>query len=263
MKATVLQARPMHEYALLGGAVLLSMLVHCAGAATAASIPPRTSEEPIWVEMTVAEPAPAPVPEPVDPPEPTPEPEPVPEPPPEPEPVPEPPPEPETVDYEPEPAVDEPPPPQPDPKPVPRKVQGIDANSFATGGETGLSVNRGNTTAARATDDRVDLDEELSEFAIVPYTSITQPPRARYKPRLVIPQSIIDAEIEGRVEILLTIDASGKVQSAELLRGLHPEADAACLDSMRKSRWKPGSKDGVSVITQNVPYSCRFEMAVD
>jgi len=254
MRAGVLDRRPPREYALLALAFLGSLLVHGGGAMGAAALPKPVSEEPVWVEMEVVE---------VEPPQPPPEPEPEPEVEPEPEPEPEPVVEPETVEFEPEPEVEpEPQPPPPEAKPVPRKVQGIDANSFAKG-PGDFAARRGNTTATRPTEETVDLDEELGDFAPVAYTSVSKPPKVRYKPRLAIPQAIIDAEIEGRVEIVLTIDASGKVVDIELVSGLHPDADRACLDSMSKSRWKPGLKDEKPVITKSVPYSCRFEMAVD
>jgi TonB family protein len=111
----------------------------------------------------------------------------------------------------------------------------------------------------KESDEKVGLDEELGEFVPIPYTAVTKPPKKRYVPSLEIPKSIIDAEIEGRVEVTLTVGADGKVSDLAVVSGLHPDADAACLAALAKSRWKPGEKDGASVITKSVPYSCRFE----
>ena len=33
--------------------------------------------------------------------------------------------------------------------------------------------------------------------------------------------------------------------------------------TLKRSRWKAGTKDGIPVIVRGVPYSCKFEMAVD
>lgn len=256
-----LERRSPREWGLLALAAGLSLLAHCAGAAGASRVEPPEHDGPVWVEMTVDVREPPP-PEPVAEPEPPPpEPEP---PPPEPEPTPAPPPVPEEVEFTPEPAPppDAPPPP-PEAKPVPRQVQGLSNESFLKGGNTNLAANVGNTTATRATEEKLDLDEAPAEYVTVPYTSVSKPPKVRYKPRLEIPESIVEAELEGRVEVALTIDADGRVAEARVVATFHPDAATACIASMKKSRWKAGTKDGTPVITKNVPYSCRFEMAVD
>ena len=105
--------------------------------------------------------------------------------------------------------------------------------------------------------------DEATESAIVPFTSVSKPPKVRYKPTLEVPESVIAAQLQGRVEILMTVDAAGLVTSIQVVSSLHPDADAACVAAMEKSRWKPGTRDDVPVIVQNVPYSCRFEMSPD
>lgn len=106
----------------------------------------------------------------------------------------------------------------------------------------------------------MDLDE-ANEFATVPFTGVSKPPKAVFKPKLVVPQIIIDQEIEGRVEVLLTVDAEGRVAAVQVLESLHPEADKACVAAVKSSRWKPGLKGETPVIVQGVPYTCRFEMS--
>ncbi|MEQ1505795.1 MAG: TonB family protein, partial [Myxococcota bacterium] len=147
------------------------------------------------------------------------------------------------------------------PTPVPRVVQGLNNDSFLPGTGAG-AVRAGTTTATRATDETMSLDEAVAS-AIVPYASVTNPPKVRFKGTLDVPESVRAAGIQGRVEVSLTIDAEGRVTAIAVTASLTPEADEACRASLAKSRWKPGDRDGVPVITTNVPFSCKFEMTPD
>ena len=82
-------------------------------------------------------------------------------------------------------------------------------------------------------------------------------------PNLTIPDELVDLELEGRVSAVLTIGGEGRVTNVQILKGLHPVADAACVEDLRKMTCKPGMKDDVPVIVTGFPYSCRYEMAVD
>jgi len=251
VRASVLDSRPPRELAFVAVAVAVSMAAHGAVATGVSQIEPREHHEPVWVEVAVQ---PAPVPEVV--PEPEPEPEPVPEPEPEPEPLP----EPEVVQFEE--TTPEPVPPTPvPPRPLARPIQGLDPNSFAPGAG-GPVARAGNTTATRATSEIV-APEDVGEYAIVPYTGVAKAPRIGSPPRLTVPQSVIDSQVQGRVEVELTIGADGSVQDVVVVSSLSPEADAACVADLRRTKWRPGAKDDVPVVVTGVPYSCRYEMAVD
>ncbi len=232
------------ELGWIAAAAFVSFGLHLAVAAGVTRIPERERSEPVWIEMAMTE---------VEPPEPPPPP---PEPEPEPPPAPKPP---EVVEYTPPPPTPQPPPP-PQAKPVPRVIQGLSNDSFLKGAGTGLEVRAGTTTAATATKEVVTL-EEAGEFAVIPFASVTNPPKVRYKPPLEVPDTVKAAGVTGRVELLMTIDAEGKVTELEVVTSLHPDADAACRAAMSTSRWKPGDKDGQPVVTRNVPYSCRFEIS--
>ncbi|MEZ4234862.1 MAG: energy transducer TonB [Myxococcota bacterium] len=222
--------------------VVASLLLHVAVGVSVAQIEVREPPEPEWVEMAVQDVTPAPVPEP--------EPEVQPEPEPEPQPVPD---EPETVEYqEPEPVA-----PQPV-KPVPVPVQGLNNDSFLEG-TGGGAVRAGNTTGVAQTKETMTLDE-ADDSVLVPYGAVTTPPKIRFKGTLEVPDSVRAAGIEGRVEVLLTVDAEGKVTDVQVTGPLDPEADAACVASVKKTRWKPGDKAGAPVVTTGVPYFCTFKM---
>jgi protein TonB len=240
------------DAALIAVAILLSGVVHGAVAVGVAEIEPPVPEQEVWVEVVVQRTEPPPPPPEAEPPPPEPE-------PPKPEPTRRPPPEPEVVQHEettPEPPTPEPP---PERRPVRRVSQGLSNESFVPGSGTGLDVRRGNTTAAAATTPQLD-EAEAGEFATIPYTSVTAAPRILTRPVLVVPEEVAAAEIQGRVEAILTIGADGSVQDVAVVQGLHPGADAACVTALRGTRWRAGSRDGTPVIVTGVPYSCRFEM---
>jgi len=221
------------DRAWIGLGILVSGLLHTALAATVAALPDREPRTPRWLEMAIVidEPEPPRVPDAV------PEPEPVPV---EPEPVP-------------IPVV------IPPPIDAPRPIPGLSNDSFLPGSGSGLAVRAGNTTAVAATKELRSLDEP-SEAILVPLARLTHPPRLRYRPTLEVPDAVKQGRIEGRVELLLTIDENGIVLDVQIVTSLSPEADAACIDAMRKSRWKPGDQEGTAVATTQVPSSCYFDM---
>jgi outer membrane biosynthesis protein TonB len=250
MKATVLDSGDSRRRKLLVAGVILSLLAHGALAWGVGRIPERTREAAQWVQvrMNIAEPPPAPPP---------------PEPPKRVEP-PKPPMakkelvKPVPLEQLPPTPVDAPPPP-PERK-VRRLVQGLDANSFAPGAGTGLNVRAGNTTAVRATEELARL-EDANDFVARPYASVSTPPRLKGPmPELVVPQEVVDLNLEGSVEVELTISAEGTVLAARVVRSLHPAADAACAEHFRtKTRWTPGILDGSAVPVSGLRKNCRFE----
>jgi outer membrane biosynthesis protein TonB len=224
----VLEERNQREYLLLAGSVFLSVAAHltlATGVSRIEVVEPPTEE---WVEMIVQV---------EEPPEP----------------------EPEVVEMEE--TAPEPVPPEPQRRPVRRMVQGLSSDSFAEGAGTQLGARAGTTTATRATDETMAIDE-ASEFATVPFKAVAQSPRCR-RPTLTIPDELVDLEIQGRVSATMMVRADGSVRDVTLTQRLHPVADAACLADLRKMSCRPGTKDGKPVHVAGFTYSCRYEMAVD
>lgn len=247
MHASVLDDAPtrrQRRFVLL--AVLVSIGAHLVVAGTVSRIPVTETRKPQWVEMMVAPPPP-----PVE--------APPPPPPPPPPPAPKPPPPTEVVDFQDTKDVPTPnAPPPPDARPARRIVQGLTNQSFAEGAQTGLQVSAGNTTAARATTDRMTLSE-ATEPNTVAYASVSVSPKLKVRPLLSMPEEVKAAKIEGVVQVELTIDPEGKVIDVDVVKGLMPAADAACARDLKTmSRWSPGSRDGVPVTVKGVPYTCRY-----
>lgn len=252
MHADVLDRPSLRERAGVLAAVLLSLGVHGVVAGSVAKVEPRERVRHEVVEIAIVTPPPPPA-------EPEPEPPPPPE---EPEPPkPKPPPKEEVVKFEetaPDPSPTEPP---PDRKPVRRVVQGLTNDSFVEGSQTGLTVRRGTTTAARASRDLLDPEEATTgEFAVVPYRKVTSTPRIVRRPLLAVPDELKELGVTGRVVVELTIDAEGKVSSIEVVQGLHPIADAACVRDLKTTRWNPGASEGRAVTVTGVPFTCRYEL---
>ena len=105
--------------------------------------------------------------------------------------------------------------------------------------------------------------KDANGFHIVPYSAVARSPKLKRKPVLKVPKAVIKAQIEGRVLLTVTVSSEGRVTKTKLLRGLHPEADAYCIDNAKQTTWKPGVKDGQPVSVSEVPYSCLFQMALE
>ena len=67
-----------------------------------------------------------------------------------------------------------------------------------------------------ATNDLRTLGEP-AEQVLVPLAAVTHPPKIRYKPTLDVPEAVKEAELQGRVELLLTIDQEGLVTHIEIV----------------------------------------------
>jgi outer membrane biosynthesis protein TonB len=102
--------------------------------------------------------------------------------------------------------------------------------------------------------------EEADQFAVIPYTSVTTTPRISRRPLLRVPDELKDADIQGGVQVELTISSEGRVTEVVLIAGLHPAADAACLRDLKLTRWKPGTRDGTPIGVKGVPFTCRYEV---
>jgi TonB family protein len=150
------------------------------------------------------------------------------------------------------------PPPDEVAPPPARVIQGLSNDAFLEGAGTNLTVRAGTTTGVRAKEETLSLDE-ADAFALLPFATASRSPSLRYAPALVVPDSVIETEVEGVVEIELDLDEEGKVKGIRVTRPLAPDADQACVDAMTRSRWKPAGHEGQPVGVSGVPYRCRFE----
>ncbi|MFN7142259.1 MAG: energy transducer TonB, partial [Myxococcota bacterium] len=137
-----------------------------------------------------------------------------------------------------------------------RQIQGLTANSFAPGGNTGLSVRAGNSTGVKAGAESMALDEATGPFEPRPYTAVTTAPRLRWSPTMDVPEEAQKAGVTGLVNVLLDIDEKGKVAKVKVLNDLGHGTGDACAAAFRKSQWKAAEQGGTPVPVTGVPQSC-------
>ncbi len=225
-------------------AIVLSVLFHVLLAILIYQNPEAVEKVEQWVEMTVMAPPPPP-PE-------------LPPPPPE---VPKPKAEqkkPKSVKAE---QTAETPPPDADPgavqdeQPV-RRIQGLSASSFGTGGSTGFTVRAGTSLGVAATDETLTLDEAAKA---VSYGAVAERPRCP-KPTTRAPASAIADEIEGTVEVLFDVTADGQVVNVRVVRGLRADVDQNCISAWASVQCAPGRLlDTSAVMVTDLRFLCTYK----
>ncbi len=236
---------PWQRWMLVGG-IALSVGLHVLIARYAFPDGAAPEKADTWVEMTVVQPPPPPpvqevVVEPLPPPE-------APKPKPKPKPVPE---KVEFKDTTKQPQPEDAPPTK---KPV-RRVVGLSASSFAEGSGNGVSARAGTTLGSGSKTDTMSIEEAATSVA---YGAVTTRPKCS-QPPLEVPESVIEAEVEGQVKIVFDVDGTGKVRNVRVTRKLHPGADAACVSAWTQARCKPGQQGSDAVTVTNMPYYCTFK----
>lgn len=71
--------------------------------------------------------------------------------------------------------------------------------------------------------------------------------------RLDYPASVRQQNITGAVKVRVSLDATGRLLSAEIIQSVHPTLDAIVLRAVRQTQWKPAMKAG-----KNVPCTFKF-----
>lgn len=85
-----------------------------------------------------------------------------------------------------------------------------------------------------------------------------RPPRCR-PPRVAVPATVKEDQLEGRVDVSLTIEADGQVGDVVVTTPLRDDADRACVDAWSRVRCRPARRNEVPVRAVEVAFSCRFE----
>ncbi len=186
----------------------------------------------------------------IEPPEPEPEPE--------PEPTPVPKKKPKKVDMK---EIDKPIPTQASEEPVEeaKPVFGVSMTSTRDGpGDFQIRV--GNTLM-KEPEDEIVPPEDVKPLRSVSFSRLEEPPRILKDYRAEYPEVPRSEGIEGTVVLYLTIDETGKVTAARVVRGVHPDLDAAAKAATYRFRFKPGMSGGEAVITTN--YSYRYTWLID
>ncbi len=99
----------------------------------------------------------------------------------------------------------------------------------------------------------------LAEEAAPAQVDAVQPPSLAAAVEAAYPPAALDARVEATVELLLTIDASGNVSSAEVLRGGGAEFGGAAKEAVLQYRFVPARRNGIPVAAR-VRYLYEFKL---
>ncbi|MFN7130483.1 MAG: energy transducer TonB [Myxococcales bacterium] len=167
-----------------------------------------------------------------------------------------PPPPPQLKEVEPPPPNETPP---PDAKPNAPVLVGISMTSTSTAG--GFAAPVGNTLYG-ATARVAPKPEEVKPYAsatgrYVPPYKVSTLPELVGEVKAPFPEEARKLGMEGEVLLKLTIDATGKVVAARVLKGAGYGFDEAALQAVKKFRFKPGTEGGEAIITE-INYTYTF-----
>jgi protein TonB len=234
----------------LGVMLALSLGGHVGGLLVLQAMPKAKPPERIEVEMVIKEPPPPPPP---------PKEEPKPEPPPKPAP----PPKIKIAEVPKLPPPKEPPPPnEPPPKEPPKVVPLVVGIAMSNQSDNGsFNVSAGNTAYGKMEKTAADPGQVQAYRApkyTPPGTADTEPEvQGEFKPPY--PKEATAAGIEGVVRMRVKIDETGKVIEVTVTKSLGYGLDEAARDGMRRTRFKPATKNGEPVGT-TISFDYHFEL---
>ncbi len=140
-----------------------------------------------------------------------------------------------------------PPSPEPPPKVLPRV--GLSLGSTVSSG--GFAVGVGNTLHGKAEEVAADPATVPPRSAgVVAAARLSVQPRPLELPRIAYPPDARKAGTEGRVLLVLGLDAQGKVTSVRVLEAPSPSLAAAALEGARGFRFTPALLEGAPVPTE-------------
>jgi protein TonB len=133
------------------------------------------------------------------------------------------------------------------PKAIPRV--GLSLGSTVSSG--GFAVGVGNTLHGKAEETAADpATVRPSSGGVVAAARLSAQPRPMELPRIAYPADARKAGTEGRVLLVLGVDAQGKVTSVRVLEARSPSLAAAALEGARKFRFAPALLEGAPVATE-------------
>ena len=142
----------------------------------------------------------------------------------------------------------------------PKPVFGISMTSTVEAGQGAFSVRVGNTIA-KAPEKELTPPGEVNPLREVSFQQLEEAPRISRDFRAEYPVAAKEEGIEGTVILKLTIGVDGKVSAAKVVRGIHPDLDAAARAAAFQFTFIPGKVAGQLVITTNFVY--RYTWLID
>jgi len=134
--------------------------------------------------------------------------------------------------------------------PLPASSQNAPAHA-AVNAEAEAAIDLSDEAPIELTDEIEYLDPE---GALEKMPVLTQFVEAKY------PDSLIKSGIEGAVLLELLVSETGAVDSAAVVRPLHPALDASALDAARKFKFSPARAIGGEAVAVMLQYEYRFSL---
>lgn len=92
--------------------------------------------------------------------------------------------------------------------------------------------------------------------------NLDQRPEVRFQPRPKYPLDLKRAGIMGAVVIQFIVDISGEVRDATIVRSTHREFENPALETIIKSKFRPGKK-GNAVVNTRMEQEIEFKLAAE
>jgi protein TonB len=135
--------------------------------------------------------------------------------------------------------------------PAPKAIPRVGLSLGSTVASGGFAVGVGNTLHGRADETAADpAAVRPYSGGAVPAARLSVQPRPVDLPRIDYPADARKAGTEGRVLLVLGLDAQGKVTAVRVLEAPSPSLGAAALEGARKFRFAPALLDGALVATE-------------
>jgi protein TonB len=139
----------------------------------------------------------------------------------------------------------------PQTEPAPRALPRVGLSLGSTVSSGGFAVGVGNTLYGKAEETAADPSTVRPRTGgVVASARLSAQPRPVELPRIAYPPDARKAGTEGRVLLVLGIDAEGHVTSVRVLEAPSPSLSAAALEGARRFRFAPALLEGAPVATE-------------
>jgi len=156
-----------------------------------------------------------------------------------------------------DPTIQPPPPPPEDPPPPPEKKEEQEEPEMEepppemtlTQLELALNPGMGGATGDFGFD-AFNTGGALADLEIFELKDLDQSPQPEFQVNPIYPYDLKQAGVAGSVVVEFVILPDGSVRGARAVRSSHREFERPAIDSIMRSQWKPGRKDGKAVATR-------------
>ncbi|GAB6094968.1 hypothetical protein JCM14469_12200 [Desulfatiferula olefinivorans] len=127
-------------------------------------------------------------------------------------------------------------------------VFGVSRNSVAEASPSGFTARVGNTLMKEQEEAFTPI-EKVRDYRTFPVFELTTLPEFLLKITPEYPVPLKDEDREGEVALSVSIDDAGRVTHVKVLRASHRLFAQASVEAVKKSRFKPATRNGTAVGT--------------